>query len=64
MPAAEVARTVRVTLRNRGQAAAPDQTVVIVVTDTIRAAADQESGRRTDQVQVSTMSAPEWMICA
>jgi len=42
-PAAEVvARTIRVTLWDSGQAAAPDHIVDVVVTETIRAAADQE----------------------
>ncbi len=42
-PAAEVvARTVRVTRHDQGQAAAPDHVVEVVVTETIRAAADQE----------------------
>jgi hypothetical protein len=42
-PAAEVvARTVRVTLRDTGQAAAPDRIVDVVVTEAIRAAAGQE----------------------
>jgi hypothetical protein len=42
-PAAEViARTVRVTRRDQGQADAPDHIVEVVVSETIRAAADQE----------------------
>ena len=42
-PAAEVvARTVRVTRRDQGQPDAPDHVVEVVVTETIRAAADQE----------------------
>jgi hypothetical protein len=42
-PAAEVvARTVRVTRQDQGQAAAPDHIVEVVVTETIRAAAGQE----------------------
>jgi len=42
-PSAEVvARTVRVGLRNQGQSAAPDHIVEVVVTETIRAVADQE----------------------
>ena len=42
-PAAEVvARTVRVTRRDQGEAAAPDHVVEVVVTKAIRAAADQE----------------------
>jgi hypothetical protein len=42
-PAPEVvARTVRVTQRDQGQADAPDYIVEIIVTETIRAAADQE----------------------
>ncbi len=42
-PAAEVvARTVRVTRQDQGQAAAPDHIVEVVVTETIRAAAAQE----------------------
>ena len=42
-PTAEVvARTVRVTRQDQGQAAAPDHVVEVVVTETIRAAADQE----------------------
>ena len=43
-PTAEVvARTVRVTRRDQGQADAPDHIVEIVVTETIRAAAAQDS---------------------
>ena len=42
-PAAEVvARTVRVTRRDQGRTDAPDHIVEVVVTETIRAAADQE----------------------
>jgi hypothetical protein len=42
-PSAEVvARTVRVTRRDQGQADAPDHIVEVVVTEAIRAAADQE----------------------
>jgi hypothetical protein len=42
-PATEmVARIVRVTRRDQGQAAAPDHIVELVVTETIRAAAAQE----------------------
>jgi hypothetical protein len=42
-PSAEVvARTVRVTRRDQGQAEAPDHIIEVVVTETIRAAADQE----------------------
>ncbi len=42
-PAAEVmARTVRVTLRDRGQAAAPDHIIDVVVTEAIRAAANHD----------------------
>jgi len=42
-PSAEVvARTVRVGLRDQGQAAAPDHIVEIVVTEALRAAADQD----------------------
>jgi hypothetical protein len=42
-PSAEVvARTVRVTRRDRGQADAPDHIVDVVVTETIRTAASQE----------------------
>ena len=42
-PTAEVvARTVRVTRQDQGQAAAPDHVVEVVGTETIRAAADQE----------------------
>jgi hypothetical protein len=42
-PSAEVvARTVRVTRRDQGQAAAPDHIVEVIVTETIRAAAGQE----------------------
>jgi hypothetical protein len=42
-PSAEVvARTVRVTRRDHGQADAPDHIVEVVVTEAIRAAADQE----------------------
>ena len=42
-PSAEVvARTVRVTRRDQGQADAPEHIVEVVVTETIRAAADQE----------------------
>ena len=42
-PSAEVvARTVRVTRQDQGQAAAPDHIVEVVVTETIRMAADQE----------------------
>jgi hypothetical protein len=37
-----VARTIRVTRRDQGQAAAPDHIVEIVVTEAIRTAADQE----------------------
>jgi hypothetical protein len=41
-PAAEVvARTVRVTLRDRGEDAAPDHIIDVVVTEAIRVAADQ-----------------------
>jgi len=42
-PAADVvARRVRVTLRDSGQAAAPDHIIDIVVTEAIRAAADHD----------------------
>ncbi len=42
-PAAEVVtRTIRVTRQDQGQAAAPNHVVEVVVTETIRAAADQE----------------------
>jgi hypothetical protein len=42
-PSAEVvARTVRVTRQDQGQVAAPDHIVEVVVTETIRAVADQE----------------------
>ena len=42
-PSAEVvARTVRVTRRDQGQADAPDHIIEVVVTETIWAAADQE----------------------
>lgn len=44
-PSAEVvARTVRVTRRDQGQADAPDHIIEVVVTEAIRAAASQEQG--------------------
>jgi hypothetical protein len=41
-PAEVVARTVRVGLRDRGQAATPEHVVEVVVTEIMRTAADQE----------------------
>jgi hypothetical protein len=41
-PAEVIARTVRVSRRDQGQADAPDHVVEVIVTETIRAAAAQE----------------------